>query len=164
MFLKNRNIISKMKRSKVTDYAALIDDYLKCFDNRFLSHYFIKSRNVLAKFRSYTKEEIDGVLYISMRICHDPLGQILQQQRFLCLSPKTHQVVYLPFVDEIKRSGLVSHKLFVSTLVWHSKAHVLESFYNSAYVSAIEALKFYNRIAKDTLSDEEYMDLMFTIA
>ena len=26
MFLKNRNICSKIKRSKVTDYAALIDD------------------------------------------------------------------------------------------------------------------------------------------
>ena len=29
MFLKNRNISSKIKRSKVTDYAALI-----CFDKR----------------------------------------------------------------------------------------------------------------------------------
>ena len=28
MFLKNRNIISKMKRSKVTDYAALNDQIL----------------------------------------------------------------------------------------------------------------------------------------
>ena len=28
MFLKNRNIISKIKRSKVTDYAALILDQL----------------------------------------------------------------------------------------------------------------------------------------
>ena len=28
MFLKNRNIISKIERSKVTDYAALIDNVL----------------------------------------------------------------------------------------------------------------------------------------
>ena len=166
MYLKIEQINLKkwMPEYIATMLFQLIDDYLKCFDNRFLSHYFIKSRNILEKFRSYTEEELDDVLYTLMRIRHDPLGQILQQQRFLRLSPKTHQVVYLPFVDEIKRSGLVSHKLFVSTLIRLSKAHVLEGFYNSAYVYAMEALEFYNRIAEDTLSDEEYMDLMFTIA
>ena len=29
VFLKNRNIISKIKRSKVTDYAALSTEFLK---------------------------------------------------------------------------------------------------------------------------------------
>ena len=28
VFLKNKNIIFKIRRSKVTDYAALIDDFL----------------------------------------------------------------------------------------------------------------------------------------
>ena len=30
MFLKNRNISSKIKRSKVTDYAALIPNLIAC--------------------------------------------------------------------------------------------------------------------------------------
>ena len=32
MFLKNRNIISKIRRSKVTDYAALIERVISKFD------------------------------------------------------------------------------------------------------------------------------------
>ena len=34
MFLKNKNIISKIRRSKVTDYAALYNDELLSFETR----------------------------------------------------------------------------------------------------------------------------------
>ena len=142
----------------------LIDKYLEQFHLRHLSHYFIKSRNIFAKYHTFSDEELDDVLYSLLRIRRDPLGQILQQQRLLRLSPKAHQMVYMPFVEEVIMSGYASHKLYVNTLVRLTKAHILEGFYNSASTYAMEALEFYYRIVEDSLSDSEYMDLMFTVA
>ena len=75
----------------------LIDMYLECFEQKHLSHYFIKSRNILEKYNSMPNEEINDVLYTLLRVRNDPLGQILQQRRLLRLTPHTHQMVYSQF-------------------------------------------------------------------
>ena len=57
MFLRNSNIISKIKRSKVTDYAALtnglllifVQDYVECESDQtvFLAEVFAMDRTVM---------------------------------------------------------------------------------------------------------------------
>lgn len=142
----------------------LIDKYLECFEQKHLSHYFIKARNILEKYNSISNEEINDVLYTLLRVRNDPLGQILQQRRFLRLTPHTHQMVYSQFVEQVKANAHAPQKLYVNTLVKLTKAHIVEGFYKYAVIYAQDTMDFFYGMEADTLSDEEYMDLMFTVA
>ena len=57
MLLKNRNIISKKKRSKVTDYAALKVD---CSSSETVSNQKIKIQNYF----------LDGCVILEIRLTH----------------------------------------------------------------------------------------------
>ena len=142
----------------------LLDGYLEHFHRTELSHYFIQSRNIFEKFLSFSEEEIDTVLYTVLRVRQDPLGQLLQQEKYLRLRPLTHKMVYLPFVEKVSSSGHVPDKLYVNTLVRLAKAHLLEGHHSTASIYANDAVRFYHKMRKDTLADTEYMDLMFVVA
>ena len=142
----------------------VIDTYLKHFKQGHLSHYLIKSRNILEKFRDISPEERETLLYTLHRIRKNPLEQILQQKRYLRLKPDIRKLVFEPFVEEVKAKGSVSQKRYVNTLVAFVKAHLMEKSYSSAYIYAMDALQFYQRMCDNDMSDEEYMDLYFTIA
>ena len=141
----------------------VIDTYLEHFEQGHLSHYLIKTRNILEKFRDISAEERETLLYTLYRIRKNPLGQILQQKRYLRLKSETHKQVFAPFVEEVKTKG-VSQKLYVNTLVALVKAHLLENSYSSGNIYAMDALQFYQRMTDHDMSDQEYMDLVFTIA
>ena len=51
VFLKNRNIISKIRRSKVTDYAVLI--LIKCITFTLIMSRFLKFKTVTNKFDKF---------------------------------------------------------------------------------------------------------------
>ena len=104
------------------------------------------------------------MIYTLKRIRINPLEQILQQERYISLAPESHKVVFSPFVEEVKSIGYVSPYLYVNTLVRLTKAHLFEKSYVSAYNYGMDALQFYESISDDTFSDEEYMDLFFTVA
>ena len=142
----------------------LLDKYLERFEQKHLSHYFIKSRNILEKYISMSDEEIGDVLYTLLRVRNDPLGQILQQKRFLRLTPHTHQMVYTRFVEQVKENGLAPQKLYVNTMVKLTKAHIVEGFYKYAVIYAQDTMEFYYGMNEDTLTDAEYMDLIVTVA
>ena len=142
----------------------LIDKYLEHFHRKELNHYFIRSRNIFEKFRALTDEEMDTILYTVLRLRQDPLGQILQQEKYLRLPSHLHKMVYLPFVEEVKSSSYVPDKVYVNTLVRLAKAHLLEENYSISNIYALDAIKFYHRMANDTLTESEYMDLMFIVA
>ena len=142
----------------------VIDTYLEHFEQGHLSHYLIKSRNILEKFRDISVEEKETLRYTLYRIRKNPLGQILQQKRYLRLKSETHKQVFAPFFEEVKTQGRVTQKLYVKTLVALVKAHLLDKSYSSAYIYAMDALQFYQRMTDNDMSDQEYMDLIFTIA
>ena len=142
-----------------------IDTYLEHFELGDLSHYILKSRNIFEKFRRLTAEERDALLYTLHRIRLNPLGQILQQERYIRLKPILHKQVFSPFVEEVKtRGGTFSQKLYVNTLVTLVKAHLLEKSYSSAYTYGMDAYQFYKGMNDDTFSDIEYIELFFIIS
>ena len=62
MFLKNRNIISKMKRSKVIDYVALIHFFINVS-----YHIRVASLTLMALFKLKTEpSELDWLLVYDM--------------------------------------------------------------------------------------------------
>ena len=142
----------------------LIDRYLEHFEQGHLSHYIIKTRNIFEKFKSFSVEDKDALLYTLHRIKMKPLEQILQQERYIRLKPRSHKQVFAPFVEEVKRKGTVSQKLYVNTLVSLVRANLFEKSYSSAYIYGMDALRFYQSMSDDTMSDQEYMDLFFTTA
>lgn len=142
----------------------LIDRYLQYFQDGFLSHFFIKSRNILSKYKSLSDEDKDALLYSLYRIRKNPLEQILQQKRYIRLSAESHRLVFSPFVESVKSEGNISPNLYVDTLVSLSKAHIFERSYTSAQIYGMDALMFYRKTDDYTFSDEEYMDLFFTAA
>ena len=68
MFLKNRNIISKIKRSKVTDYAALSAESLCCLYLHYIAK--VSQSGYLIKQETWIKQAYHEI--------HDPLKIITQ--------------------------------------------------------------------------------------
>ena len=56
MFLKKRNIISKMKRSKVTDYAAFNTRVMYVTKINFIIYKVSRYKKILIKYNSYLKK------------------------------------------------------------------------------------------------------------
>ena len=56
MFLKKRNIISKMKRSKVTDYAALNTRVMYVTKINFIIYKVSRYKKILIKYNLYLKK------------------------------------------------------------------------------------------------------------
>ena len=63
MFLKNRNIISKMKRSKVTDYAALNKAYQYHKLRETFSKFYRKYNDLISKFQLSEPEFYCDLVY-----------------------------------------------------------------------------------------------------
>ena len=141
----------------------LLDKYLEYFQQGHLNHYFIKTRNIFEKFKSLSEEETDTLVYTILRLRHDSLGQLLQQEKYLRLPQLAHQMVYSPFVEQVKSSQTVTSGLYVNTLVRLVKAHLMEEFYLTANIYANDALDFYYIMEKDTLTDDEFLDLMLVL-
>ena len=132
----------------------LLDRYVEHFEKRFLSHYFISQRNVFAKYTSLTAEEIDTVLYTVLRIRHDPIGQILQQEKYLNLPPGLHRWAFGPIVDGLSMGNTrqINPICYVKSLLRLSKAHLQEGHLDRAMVFASDAKRFLDFMQmKDTL-------------
>ena len=77
----------------------LIYKYVQHLEGGFLSHYFIKTRNILENYKALSDEEKDAVLYTLKQIRINPLEQILQQEHYISIAPESHKVVFSPFVE-----------------------------------------------------------------
>ena len=69
VFLKNRNFISKIKRSKVTDYAALTSVYcIKLFLSKAMAKLFSNSESLYQMFDNFLVRPIASAIAIKYLI------------------------------------------------------------------------------------------------
>ena len=162
-----------------------LDKLASSIKNKNLSHYFVRENNLLLKllFDSVklgtgefkrgeadedvmmdSNEYIDFALYTVLRLRHDPLGQLLQQGRYLRLPGAMHTAVFEQLVKQTKASSAVNPSVYVSTLIKLAKAHLYNDRFEEANIYLGDAEKFLKRLSETPISEDMKSDFKITKA
>ncbi|XP_069132826.1 uncharacterized protein [Argopecten irradians] len=150
---------------------TLVDEYIACIRKRKLSHYFLPTLNLLAKYQNDfvevkgrptpIDEQLDSVLLPLYRLRINPLETLLNRNKHLSLRYGIRRRVFAPLVDEMKSSGSKSKHMYIDTLVSLAKAHFYHNRVSLAYRYIQDAFKFRQRLTTD-IDEEKQVDLHLT--